>query len=482
MDRCGMLSVFCLLMFFLGSHLLQITDPVESNYVITAREMLESGDFFSPRIYGHYWYDKPILFYWELIAAFRLMGIHEFAARFFPAVMATGGVFLAYFFGRKLYDGRTGFLAAIILGTSLEYWYLAHAVITDMTLFFAMSLALVFFYLGYSEQKPQYYYGSYIAAAVAVLTKGPIGFCLPGLIIFLFLLWQRDLRHLLKMRLFSGTVLFLAIAALWYYPMYQKHGWDFINMFFGVHNVLRATVSEHPEVDVWFYYLAVFFVGCAPWVFMAVPSVLMEWRRNGRIPELDCRKRFLLVWALTIPVVFQCFATKYVTYTLPYMLPVAILFSLYFREHETAFRRIAIGAVAVLNLCLFFVAIPLCNKNSEKDTAPTLQAMDNGETVFVSFGRRYPASLVFYSGCTIYRADGEEYLSKMKPAAMNWSSKNVMPMISLEDLPQDKKVVAVVYKKEKERFFSLTEGEWAFVRETENTYIYQRDAKGDGTD
>ena len=70
----------------------------------------------------------------------------------------------------------------------------------------------------------------------------------------------------------------------------------------------------------------------------------------------------------------------------------------------------------------------------------------------------------------------------MKPAAMNWSSKNVMPMISLEDLPQDKKVVAVVYKKEKERFFSLTEGEWAFVRETENTYIYQRDAKGDGTD
>ena len=70
----------------------------------------------------------------------------------------------------------------------------------------------------------------------------------------------------------------------------------------------------------------------------------------------------------------------------------------------------------------------------------------------------------------------------MKPAAMNWSSKNVMPMIAVEDLPWDRNVVAVVYKKERERFLSLMEGEWALMRETENTYIYQRDAKGDGTD
>jgi len=55
--------------FFLGNGTLAITDQVESNYVLTAKEMLSSGDYFSPRIYGEYWYDKPAFFYWELIAA-----------------------------------------------------------------------------------------------------------------------------------------------------------------------------------------------------------------------------------------------------------------------------------------------------------------------------------------------------------------------------------------------------------------------------
>lgn len=75
-------AVLCLA----ANHLLVVTDPVESNYVLTAREMLASGDYVSPRIFGNYWYDKPVFFYWELIAAFKLFGVSDFAARFFPAL------------------------------------------------------------------------------------------------------------------------------------------------------------------------------------------------------------------------------------------------------------------------------------------------------------------------------------------------------------------------------------------------------------
>lgn len=71
-----------ILMVFAGNHLLAITDPVESNYALTAKEMLAAGDFISPRIYGNFWYDKPIFFYWELLAGFQLFGVNEFAARF----------------------------------------------------------------------------------------------------------------------------------------------------------------------------------------------------------------------------------------------------------------------------------------------------------------------------------------------------------------------------------------------------------------
>lgn len=32
--------------------------------------MVLSGDWISPQIYGQYWYDKPIFYYWELALSF----------------------------------------------------------------------------------------------------------------------------------------------------------------------------------------------------------------------------------------------------------------------------------------------------------------------------------------------------------------------------------------------------------------------------
>lgn len=44
------------LVVFLGNAGLAVTDPVESNYTLTAKEILAAGDYISPRIYGNYWY------------------------------------------------------------------------------------------------------------------------------------------------------------------------------------------------------------------------------------------------------------------------------------------------------------------------------------------------------------------------------------------------------------------------------------------
>ena len=50
------------LLLFTGNSSLLVTDSVESNYALTAKEMVLSGDWLSPQIYGHYWYDKPVFF------------------------------------------------------------------------------------------------------------------------------------------------------------------------------------------------------------------------------------------------------------------------------------------------------------------------------------------------------------------------------------------------------------------------------------
>ena len=80
------LLLFTLVLYLAGNQLLAVTDTAESNYALTAKEMVLSGDWISPQIYGRFWYDKPIFYYWELALSFTLFGFNEMAARL-PAAL-----------------------------------------------------------------------------------------------------------------------------------------------------------------------------------------------------------------------------------------------------------------------------------------------------------------------------------------------------------------------------------------------------------
>lgn len=465
---------FCLILFFCGSWLIPITDPTESCYTLTAKEMIAAGDFLSPRIYGDFWYDKPIFFYWELILAYKIFGVNEFASRFFPAVFAMGGIFLTCFFGSKLYNRKIGFTAAIILAVSPEFWYVAHAIITDMTLFCAVSVTLMTFFLGYSKKNFALYYISYAAAGIAVLTKGPIGFFLPGLIILIFLAVQKDLKHLAKLKLLHGVAITFFIAATWYLPMYFIHGQIFIDNFIGVHNFLRATVSEHPEIDVIYYYAVIFLLGFFPYNIPVCVTLIKNFWRKKNFPKLDSRKKFLLIWSATVFIVFQSFATKYVTYTLPYMMPLAILFAEYFVGRRKIFLRLTLGATIFLTVAFFF-ALPICEENSGRKAAKIISPLADENTCIVSFKKTYSASLVFYLNKKVWRLEDSENLEKLKPSRMSWTSLNVMPFMDIKNLPADKKIIAVIDPEREKIFFQLVQGRWRLIETFSGNKIYLRE-------
>ena len=119
--------------------------------------------------------------------------------------------------------------------------------------------------------------------SLAILTKGPIGLVLPGLIILAYLLGNRDSHTLFHMKLCRGLLLSLSIAALWYGPMVQLHGSAFLEGFIGVHNILRATVSEHPRNNTWWYYFLIFLIGCFPWS-LSLPWLWKKIRENPQDP------------------------------------------------------------------------------------------------------------------------------------------------------------------------------------------------------
>lgn len=461
-----------LILFFLFGWAIPITDPTESVYALTAKEMLAADDWFSPRIYGNFWYDKPIMFYWELLVAYKIFGVGEFASRIFPAIFATLGVFLTYFFGAKLYNKKIGFAAALMLATTLEYWYLAHAIITDMTLQFAFSMTLISFFLAYRAGKPQFYVISFAASGLAVLTKGPIGFFLPGLIILIFLAWQGDLKHLKKLFRPKNLLVFAGIVALWYLPMTLIHGKDFVVNFLGVHNFLRATVSEYPKTDVWYYYLVICAVGFFPWSVPLIPAAIRKFFRRvelfieeGRLPVFDAHEKFLIVWAATVVIFFQLCATKYVTYTLPAMIPAAIFVARYFVNRWRIFIGIAASTLIIFPLALFFVAAPLTQDNSGRREAEIISPLIDEKTCVVSVGKNYSGSLVFYTGAKIFRLETKTNYELLRPKDLTWTSKNVMPFMTFDELPAEKKIIAVVSATDdyEKIFFDNVQGNWKLI-------------------
>ena len=432
--------------------LVPVTDPSESNYALTAREMLSSGDWMSPRIYGNFWYDKPIFFYWELLVSFSLFGFNEFAARFPAALFGTASVLFTFWFASRVYNRTVGLRAALLLGSSLEFWYLSKTVITDAALFFFMSVTIAAFYLGYTENR-KYYWLCYLFAALAALTKGPIGLLLPGLACFLFLLSKKDLKEMLRVHLVSGLVLFALVAGSWYGYMYVHHGRDFILNFFGVHNYLRATVAEHENHSVWYFYILIFFAGFFPWSAALPISLLAKWRKRLlSFAGMSDATRLLLIWAATVTLVFQMFATKYLTYTYPALFAVAILTARLWKETDG--RRIALVAAAAFTLYtgLGFLVVPgLVRPYSGKAIADYLETQETKDATLL-FYTDYSASAVFYSGRTMYMLDSRAEIEKLRPGGLSWDAKNVFPFYAKEDLSPDAHYLIFIPQKREDAF------------------------------
>lgn len=315
-----LLFAIFLAVYSVGNHLLPITDPVESNYALTAKEMLVSGDWLSPQIYHKYWYDKPIMVYWMIALSFKIFGVTDFAARF-PAALF-GALSVAFMYqivrtisGRRLLAGWS----AIMLGTSLEFWVLAHGIVTDMILMFFTVGVFGYAFRGLMEEKPRLVAVAYAFAGLAVLTKGPVGIVLPGMLCLVFALWMRSWSMVKALFSWQGIVAFMVVALPWYGYMYMAHGSEFINGFLGLHNVVRATQSEHPSDNHWWYYIAIFLGATMPWTGSILYGAIFGIKKKPPF------YKYLMVTGWGTVLFYTAMATKYPTYSFISLVPFSVL-------------------------------------------------------------------------------------------------------------------------------------------------------------
>jgi 4-amino-4-deoxy-L-arabinose transferase-like glycosyltransferase len=324
--------------FMLGSRPLNVPD--EGRYSEIPREMLVSHDFVTPRINHIVYFEKPPLFYWMQTASLKSFGLNEWSSRFMTALMALIGCLGTYVAGRKLYDRKTGWFAALTLSSSLLYFILARFVSPDMTVSVLICFSLFSFIL-------RYYYLLYIFAALAVLAKGLIGIIFPGSIIFLWLLLTNNWKLLKECKLLSGTILFLAITLPWHI-LVQLRNPEFFNYYFITQQFSRYLTMSAGRYEPTWYYIPIFLLGLFPWTGFLLGTAETTNRKNST-------DLFLLISAVFIFVFYSVSHSKLIPYILPCSPFIALLMGKYFASDIKSKRSLVCGFIVTPLMCLGLV-------------------------------------------------------------------------------------------------------------------------------
>ncbi len=313
-------------LFVLGR--LPLANPDEGRYAQIPREMLAAGDWVTPRLNGIPYFEKPPLVYWAVGAAISVFGPGEFAVRLVPALFGLAGVLLTYAAARRLYGRGPGMIAALVLATTLLYFGLSRILLLDMAVSVLMAAALFCFLLGVREppgaRRRWLFYGLYTAAALATLTKGLIGFLIPGAVMFFWLLIFNQWHRLRPFYLPSGVLLFLAIAAPWHLLAAQRNpGWA--EFYFVREHWDRFTKPGHGRFEPWYYFLIWFPALFFPWTIFVGQAVREAVAGGWARRKANADAWFLITWAGFVFLFFSNSQSKLLPYILPMFPPLAVL-------------------------------------------------------------------------------------------------------------------------------------------------------------
>jgi 4-amino-4-deoxy-L-arabinose transferase-like glycosyltransferase len=169
----------------------------------------------------------------------------------------------------------------------------------------------------------------YAAAAGAVLTKGLIGVVLPGAVVFLWLVFTGRWSLLKDMRLVTGTLLFLLIAAPWHILVAMRNP-EWAHFYFIHEHFQRYATREAGRYQPVWFFAAVLLAGLFPWltfIYQAKKEALKGfWNRRHE----DGKPLFLVIWVGFIFVFFSLSDSKLIPYILPVFPPLAAMLGRYF--------------------------------------------------------------------------------------------------------------------------------------------------------
>jgi 4-amino-4-deoxy-L-arabinose transferase-like glycosyltransferase len=332
-------AMVLVLALFTGLASIGLVGPDEPRYAWIAREMAQTGDWVTPRLYGQPWFEKPALYYWAAAIGFRIFPSAEVAARLPSAIAALCAALTIAWLALKHYGEKTAWVVLLIFATTIGSLAFARAATPDML--FAASLAVAMACAagilranGELRSAPASQAASSnringvilfgACLGIATLAKGPGAVVLAGGSIGLWILCMCNWRAALRFAHPAALAAFVIVAVPWY-ALCARRNPDFLHTFLLLHNFERylTPVFQHRQ-PIWFFGPIVL-IALLPWTVLLWPAAaegLRLWR--AKVGH-DSPGFFFACWVIFPIAFFSLSQSKLPGYVLPVVPPLALL-------------------------------------------------------------------------------------------------------------------------------------------------------------
>jgi 4-amino-4-deoxy-L-arabinose transferase-like glycosyltransferase len=226
------LFIFSLL-YKLGAPQLKFEEPRRT---IVALEMIRSGDYIHPTIYGEDYYKKPPVFNWLIASSYLITGVYTgFSAKIVTVFFYLIFMYLTYLMGSKYVSRNFGGLAALLVGVSSDM-YFSFSDRAEIDIFYStITLASIYLIFYFGEKKSYWpmYLLLYLLSAVGFLTKGIPSLLFPVISVSVYFFYNKKLKKIFHPAHFIAIFLFVFIIAT--YGWLYADGGDlntFVNVLF----------------------------------------------------------------------------------------------------------------------------------------------------------------------------------------------------------------------------------------------------------
>ena len=329
-----------------------LVGPDEPRYAWIARDMAETGDWVTPRLYGKPWFEKPVLYYWGAALSFKLFGVSEAPARLPSAICALLSTLALAWLALRLYGSETARWLLLLLPTTVGMIGLSHAAAMDMPFAGMLTIAMVWatVILGLTRNANMpilprtpwlalLFFGFFLG--LAVLAKGPAAIILSGGAVLFWALFTKRWRDAFRC-LHPAVIASFCLTALPWYILCDRRNPDFFRIFIIEHNFKRYLTPEFQHIQPFWFYVPVLLIGFVPWAFVLLWSITVGLWHRARKFSSSPAALFLLSWSMFCLFFFSFSRSKLPGYILPAIPPAGLLLArsivIFAPEGERTFR------------------------------------------------------------------------------------------------------------------------------------------------